>query len=186
MTAKKIMGIAALVIIVGIIGFVFFLYATIKTKSTSLNQYEPFTEWVGKTVTLNKKTVLLKEKIPMNDNRDYPYILLDSLHPRWQYVEEQKNMTEADLEEVAIFPSGTTLKLEKAIQYTNGVSGSSYPTIFGTITANGHTYKAGYQWGTMAIGKSLDKIEKCWQFHQAPWQDKADTAFYALPTAKWW
>jgi len=184
MTTKRIMGIVAIGILVVVIGFIFILYATIKTKSTSLNNYEPFKEWVGKTVTLNKETVLFKEKIRMNSNSNYPYMLLDSLHPQWRYVEEQKAI--GDIEEIIRFPVGTSLKLDKAIQYTNGVSGSSYPTIFGTITAHGMDYKVGYQWGERDVSKAFEKIEKCWFFHQAPWQDKQDTTFYALPTANFW
>ena len=184
MTTKRIMGIVIILIVVAIIGFIFILYATIKTKSTRLNKYEPFKEWVGKTVNLNKETVLFKEKIRMNSNSDYPYMLLDSLHPQWQYVDEQKEI--GDIEEIMRFPAGTQLKLDEAVQYTNGVSGSSYPTIFGTIHFNGNTYKTGYRWGEMDISKRSDKIEKCWQFHQAPWQGGRDAAFYALPTANFW
>lgn len=180
------MGIIGLVCIGGLVLFGFLLYATIKTKTTNLNKYEPFNEWIGKTVILNKQTVLFKDKMYMNGNSDYPYALLDSMHPQWQYIEERKNLSEPDLEEITTFPAGTELRLEKAIQYTNGVSGSSYPTIFGSIRYHGETHKIGYQWGTMDLGKRFDKVEKCWQFHQAPWQEKADTAFYALPTANFW
>ncbi len=186
MTVKKVMGIIALVIIGSIGLFVFMLYATIKTKSTSISQYAPFEEWVGKTVTLNRETVLYKEKIPVYNNSNYPYILLDSLHPQWLYAQEQKKQPDPDLEEIQIFPAGTPLKVEKAIQYTNGVSGFSTPYLFGTINFEGNLYKTGYQWGQMSIGKSLDKIEKCWYFHQAPWQNRQDTTFYMLPTAGLW
>ena len=109
---------------------------------------------------------------------------MDSMHPKWQYVNEQKTI--GDLHEVATFPAGTTFIVDKVIQYTNGVSGSSYPTVFGKIVITGKEYKVGYQWGERSMQKSYDKIAKCWQFHQAPWQDKRDTAFYALPTANFW
>ncbi|SFO18195.1 hypothetical protein SAMN05421741_12436 [Paenimyroides ummariense] len=178
------MSIIALVVIGGIGLLVFIIFTTVKTKSTSINEYEPFKEWVGKTVTLNKETALFKDKQKMNPNRDYSYMLLDSLHPKWQYLEEQKAI--GDLVEITRFPEGTILKFEKAIQYTNGVSGFSYPTIFGSITSNGKEYKTGYQWGEMDMAKKFDKVEKCWQFHQAPWQKEKDTAFYALPTASLW
>lgn len=158
MTTKRIIGIVALVILAVLIGFIFILYATIKTKSTSLNKFEPYKQWIGKTVVLNKETVLFKESIPMIDNSDYPYVLLDSLHPRWRYVEEQKKM--GDIEEIIGFPAGTQLRFDKAIQYTNGVSGSSYPTIFGTIIYNGKDYKVGYQWGERDITKAFEKIGK--------------------------
>lgn len=179
------MGIIGLVAVGALVLFGVLLYATIKTKTTSLNKYKPFNEWIGKTVILNKRTVLFKDKMYMN-NSNYPYMLLDSMHPQWQYIEERKNLPEPDLEEITTFPAGTELHLEKAIQYTNGVSGTSNPTIFGSIHYNGETYKIGYRWGTMDLGKRFDKVEKCWHFHQAPWQEKTDTAFYALPTANFW
>ncbi len=166
--------------------FIFILYATIKTKSTSLNKYEPFKEWVGKTVTLDKETVVFKEKVSMQPNNRYPYILLDKLHPQWQYVEDRKNLPEPDLVEIHVFPAGTKFAIEKAVQYTNGVSGSSYPIVFGTIGDGEEAYKIGYQWGDRNLGRSFDRIEECWQFHQAPWQAEPDTTYYALPDAHWW
>ncbi|GAA4800025.1 hypothetical protein GCM10023231_30980 [Olivibacter ginsenosidimutans] len=185
MKIKKIMGIIVFVAISGIVFFIFILYATIKTKSTNINQYPPFKEWVGKTVMLNKETIVFKENITkMNPNDKYPYTLLDSLHPRWEYLREQEKL--GDVTKINVFTAGTKLVLEKAVQYTNGVSGFSSPTLFGTINDGNKEYKIGYQWGQMDIGKWFDKIEKCWQFHQAPWQDRPDTAFYALPEAKIW
>ena len=185
MTISKILKIGVLIFVVGLIIFAFILFATIKTKSTSLNEYEPYKEWIGKTVTLNKETVLFIDKM-YNYNNDYPYALMDSLHAQWPYIDERKNLPQSDLEEIIKYPVGTKLTLEKAIQYTNGVSGSSSPVIFGTIIYNEKSYKISYQWGERDVSKAFDKIEKCWQFHQAPWQDKRDTAFYALPIAKLW
>ncbi|SFS71469.1 hypothetical protein [Sphingobacterium wenxiniae] len=184
MTVKKIMGIIALVIFGGIGLFIFFLYATIKTKSTSLDKYKPFSEWLGKTVTLKRETVLFKEKMRMNTNGKYPYTLIDSLHEGWEYILALEE--NGDVTKITTFPIGTELSLEKAIQYTNGVSGSSYPTIFGTIKSNGKEYKVGYQWGKLDLSKNYYQIEKSWKFDQAPWQTKQDTADYALPKADFW
>lgn len=178
------MGIIVLVVIGGIGLLIFIIYATVKTKSTAIGKYEPYRMWIGQTVRLNKETYLFKEKIRMGDNRQYPYTLLDSLHPQWQYVRDQEAI--GDVTEIMTFPEGTPLKLERAIQYTNGVSGFSDPTIFGTITYQGKEYKAGYQWGNKNMSRSYDRKEDCWQFHEAPWQDQADTTFYALPTANFW
>lgn len=178
------MGIIALVIIGGIGLFIFFLYATIKTKSTNISKYPPFQEWVNKTVILNKETTVFEEKIKMNANSKYPYILLDSLHPRWEYIQQQEEI--GDVTKIKIFPAGTKLILEKAVQYTNGVSGSSYPTIFGTLKSNGKEYKVGYQWGEINLSRYFDKVPESWQFHQAPWQPEKDTTYYALPKADWW
>ena len=184
MNSTKKMGILLLIIAGAVVGFIFILFATIKTKSTSLNQQQPFKKWIGQEVFLQRETKLFKDHIEMNYNRRYPYMLIDSLHPRWTYIEEQKAI--GDIEELATFATGTILTLEEATQYTNGVSGSSYPTIFGSIQSQGKTYKIGYQWGTMDIGKRFQKIDECWSFHQAPWQDEPDTAFYPLPTATFW
>lgn len=170
-------------IVLAIALFCFILYATVKTKSKNVGQYEPFKEWVGKTVVLKRETVLFKEK---NAKGRYPYLLADSLHPQWPYIQDRKNLTDPDLAEVMKFPTGAKLEIERATQFTNGVSGASSPTISGTLHSGGKLYKISYQWGEMDIAKFFDKIEKCWQFHQAPWQDKTDSAFYALPQAAWW
>lgn len=183
MNIKKIIGIIALIAIAGIGFFIFILYATIKTKSTSLSKYEPYREWIGKIVILDKETVVFKEKIRMNPNSKYPYILLDDLHPQWKYVLEQQKT--GDVDKVAVFPAGAKLTLEKAVQYTNGVSGTSYPTIFGTISNGKQIYKVGYQWGNRDFSKSFNDY-KSWYFHKAPWQNEEDTVHYTLPEARWW
>lgn len=183
MTRGKIINITATVILGGIGLFIFMLYATIKTKSTGIDDYEPFKSWVGKTVTLDKQTVVFQEKIRMVDNNHYPYLLLDNQHPHWQYVAEQQRLGE--LTEIKIIPAGATLTLEKAVQYTNGVSGSSYPTMFGSISDGDTTYKIGYPWGQRDFSKPSSD-PKPWQFHQAPWQLEQDNKHYYLPTAEWW
>lgn len=182
MQKKQMIGIFAL-FIVGCIGLlVLIVYTTVKTKSINIAEHEPFKEWIGQTLILNRPTAIYRENIRMDGNNDYPYTLLDSMHPKWQYVEERKNI--GDIREITKLAEGSKLQVEKAIQYTNSVSGFSYPMIFGKISINGITYKIGYQWGTRDIGKRFDNLEKCWQFHLAPWQQKIDTNFYSLPTAK--
>lgn len=143
MSVKKIMGIIALVVFGGIGLFIFMLYATIKTKSTSLNKYEPYKEWLGKTVILHKETVLFKEQSRMNPNGKYPYTLMDSLSPGWEYILALE--ADGSVTKIATLPAGTELVFERAVQYTNGVSGSSYPTIFGTLKSDGKEYKVGYK-----------------------------------------
>lgn len=182
MRIKKLTGILVLIAIGGGGIFVFLLYQTIKTKSTSLDRYEPFKQWIGKTVTLQKETVLFEEKLKLHDNIEYSYTLTDDLHPQFTHY---KNI-EFNPDYIITLPAGTILQLEKAVQYTNGTSGFSYPHLFGTISANGKTYKIGYQWGDVNQEKYFDKVDKCWKFHQAPWRTTPDTAWYALPEAKWW
>ena len=182
----KVLKIIALVIIVGIGFILFILYATVKTKSTSLKNYAPYKELIGKTLVLKKETYLFKDETTMIPNGDFPYTLLDDLHPRWAYFQEGKNIPEVDITEILTFPQGVEFHVEKAIQYTNGVSGSSTPTIFGIIEYQGKTYKISYLWGERDIDKAFRNVPECWQFHQAPWQDSADTTWYALPTANIW
>lgn len=186
MSKKKVMGITAIVILGGLGIFICMLFFTIKTKTKNLHNYEPFKEWVGKTVELNRETVLFTDHGRSDDNSTYPYVLLDSLHPHWPDVVQHRKVPRADLAEIRSFPAGTKLKIEEAIQYTNGVSGFSYPTVFGTVSTGNETYKIAYLWGTLSMSRYFDKVEQCWQFHQAPWQNKQDTAFYAVPKAKIW
>lgn len=186
MRSKKIMSIIFILAGAGILAFAFILYATIKTKSTSLDNKPPFRTLIGQTVTLQRETVLYEDHIGQQTNADYPYILLDSLHPLWQYAQDCQAQPQPDLLAITKFPAGTTLHIEKAIQYTNGVSGTSNPSLFGSISSGGEIYKIGYQWGKISLEKYFDKVEKCWHFHQAPWQSQQDTAFYALPEAKVW
>lgn len=184
MSVRKIVGIIITIGMVAMLAFGFFLYATIKTKSTRISQYSPFKQWVGKTVTLDKGTVLVSEKVKLYSENGYPYLLLDSLHPDWPYIEERIQLGDYTL--VERFPAGISFQIEKAIQFTGGVSGSSTPFVFGKIHHGGKSYGVAYQWGTMDITKFMDKVNASWYFHQAPWQSARDTAFYALPEAKWW
>lgn len=184
MTAKKIIGIIALIAICGVVLFIFMIYATIKTKSTSLNKYEPYKEWVGKTVTLDRKTVLFEEKIRMTPNRKYPYTLTDNLHPSWESLNDLEKKGGAV--KITTFPAGTKMILEKAVQYTGGVSGFSTPVLFGTINDGETVYKVGYPWGETDLNINFIKTEKSWIFNKAPWQTEQDTAHYALPRAAWW
>lgn len=178
------MGIIITIGIVGMLIFGFFLYATIKTKSTRVDQYPPFKQWIGKTVILDKETVLISEKVKLYAYDDYPYLLLDSLHPYWPYLEERVRLGDYIL--IEEFPAGTSLRIDKAVQFTGGVSGSSTPFVFGRIRYRDKTYGTAYQWGTTDIAKFMDKVDERWHFHQAPWQPEVDTAFYALPEARWW
>lgn len=186
MTGKRILKTTIGLIVGGIFLFAFFLYATIKTKSTGIDKYPPFREWVNKKVVLNRETVVVKEKIRSITNGIYPYTLLDRLHPDWEYVQSKIELSDPDIEEIRVFPAGTELILEKAIQYTNGVSGSSYPAMFGTIGRGEDAYKVGYQWGKCDVAKNHYGIKECWKFNQAPWQEQPDTAYYALPKAERW
>lgn len=170
----------------GIGFFIFIIYATVKTKSTGLNSCQPFKELIGKTVVLNKETYLFSDHENTTHNADFPYTLMDDLHPLWSYYQECKNLPHVDITEITSFPRGTKFQIKKAVQYTAGVSGASYPTLFGSIQHKGQLYKVSYQWGKQDFYKASNEAEKYWVFHQAPWQNTRDTASYVLPTANFW
>ncbi|MFD1772217.1 hypothetical protein [Sphingobacterium suaedae] len=187
MKTKKIMGIFILVIIGGAGLFLLLLFVTTKTKSSRLDTYPPFDTWVGKTVSLTRDVVLFQEQNEAIPNSAYSYLLSDSLHPNWPSLAEGQASGSFDLQQILSFPAGTLLTLEKAIQYTNGVSGFSTPILFGHLTgSDGHVYPIYYPWGSMNMEKRFDNVDACWKFHQAPWQKAADSTFYALPDAKFW
>ena len=182
MSTGKIIGIVVFVVIVL---FALFLFQTIKTKSTSLNNFVPYKELIGKTVVLNNDVILYKYKNSAEVfNSNYPYFLIDSKDPDWISIPNFVEINE--IETIFEIPKGASLKIEKAIQYTNGVSGTSSPFVFGTITSDDIDYKVSYQWGEQNMSKNFDNIPESWYFYQAPWQNELDTSFYYLPKAKIW
>ncbi|QQT27656.1 hypothetical protein [Sphingobacterium spiritivorum] len=186
MKVKKIVIILAMLAAGGIGLFIFILYATVKTKSTDISTYSPFKEWVGKTVTLKKEMFLLEQDKNQIEEPVYPYLLIDSLHPQWQYAEAQKNNSNSDIKIIGKIPVGSKLSIEKAKQYTNGVSGFSQPALLGTLKNGEKEFKISFEWGDQNISKAMDGIEASWLFQQAPWQETKDTSYYILPQAKWW
>ena len=180
------MKIVALSVIGGIAAIIFILYVTVKTKTTGLNDYEPFKSLIGKTFTLQRDTYLFDDEDSFDKIPDFPFTLVDELHPQWSYYQEGKVLPQIKITEMMALPKGVTLTVEKAVQYTSGVSGYSYPTLFGTISYRGQTYKVVYHWGERDIDKSYENTDKYWTFCQAPWQERPDTSYYALPTAKFW
>lgn len=182
MSTGKIIGI---IVFVGIVLFILVLYQTIKTKSTSLNKYAPYKELIGKTVSLNNDIILFKYKNSSEVyNSNYPYFLIDSKDPVWISIPNFVELNE--IETIFEISKGASLKIENAIQYSNGVSGSSTPFIFGKITHDGIDYKISFQWGEQSLSKKFDNIPESWYFYQAPWQTVVDTSFYYLPKAKIW
>ena len=187
MTAKKITTIILVSIAVGLVLFALMLYFTIKTKSTSLNDIEPFRSLIDKTMVLQRQTFLFSEphEIYSDSDAGYPYFLLDSLHPNWQWVQDRLKMSEPDVKQIRAFPAGTKLTIKKAVMYTNGVSGGSNPSLFGIIKDEENTYKIQYRWGEQSKIRYFDNIAESWKFSKAPWQKVEDTTYYALPEAKW-
>lgn len=115
MSTGKIIGIVVFVVIVL---FALFLFQTIKTKSTSLNNFVPYKELIGKTVVLNNDVILYKYKNSAEVfHSNYPYFLMDSKDPDWISIPNFVEINE--IETIFEIPKGASLKIEKAIQYTN-------------------------------------------------------------------
>ncbi|MBA5630311.1 hypothetical protein [Moheibacter lacus] len=186
MTLKKVLFILGGVFLLGILLFGFFLYFTIKTKSTDVSDEQPFQNWVGKKVELNQEILIFNEKLKSHTDEYFPYEFTDSLQTKWQYVSEQLRSGNEDVAEIDRFPKGATFTIEKATLFTNGVSGSSNIYLFGEISNGEKTYEVGFQWGEQSISRFLDDVDEQWNFPQAPWQNQTDTTYYALPEANWW
>ncbi|WP_126973360.1 hypothetical protein [Gynurincola endophyticus] len=170
-------------IAISLVVFVLMFIYVIKTKSADISRYTPFSEWIGKTVILPVETVLFEDRDPFN--KKYPAILYDSLHPDWQQVEQRKQSATDAHHTIRIFPAGSRLTIEKAMIYTNGVSGFSTAMLFGTISDSSKNYPVSYKWGTYSAGRAFDQLKECWSFHQAPWQLQRDTSYYYLPEGNW-
>lgn len=184
LTGKRVLKIALLVVVAAIFLFCFMLYASVKTKSTSLNKITPFQEILNKPLTLVRDVELFIEEFPTND--DFPHLITDRYQRNYQYLHERLTIEVPDARFIVKIPTGQQVVFSKATMYTNGVSGSSKPCLFGTIDYNGKKYKVEYQWGDQSIGRRFDKIPESWSFAMAPWQTKIDLTFYKLPIAQWW
>lgn len=186
MSLKKVLFILGGVFLLGILLFGFFLYIAIKTKSTDVSDDPPFQNWVGKTVELNQGILIFNEKLKSHTDQDFLYEFTDSLQPKWQFVSEQIQSNNSDFKKIGRFPKGSTFTIEKATLFTNGVSGSSSPYLFGRISDGTQSYKVGFRWGEQSLTRFFDDVDQQWKFPQAPWQNKIDTTYYALPEANWW
>lgn len=184
LTGKRVLKIALLVVIGAIFLFCFMLYATVKTKSTSLSKITPFQEIINKPLTLVRDVELFVEEFPSND--DFPNLITDRYQRNYQNLHERLTIEEPDAKFIVKIPAGQQVVFSKATMYTNGVSGSSKPCLFGTINYGGNEYKVEYQWGDQSIGRRFDKIPESWSFPLAPWQSTIDLKFYKLPIAEWW
>ncbi len=180
----RFMKILTIIGVVFIVVFAFSFYMSIKTKSTDISKHQPFQQYVNQTVTLQQEAVLYKELKPFNNN--YPYTIIDDMHPLWEYYQRLSISDQKELTKIKTFPAGTKINFQKAVNYANGVSGNSTPLIFGVILDGAKKHKVGYQWGEKSAMRFFDGVKKCWFFHQAVWQQQKDTSFYALPVAKWW
>ena len=100
-------------------------------------------------------------------------------------IQYRLNEKPATLLLVDSLPKASMVHFQNAIVYTNGVSGSSQPYLFGLVNDRGNGYSVAYQWGVNKPEKWMYGDKSSWQFPMAPWQNKPDTAYYSLPKG-WW
>jgi len=184
---KRKSKIGNIILLVGVLGLLMFgviLYATIKTKTSSLNKVAPFDKLIGQTVRLNREAYLMQEIPARND--DYPFVLMDPEHENFQWYIDRTVIDPPETVILDTIPAGTPITFEKAIVYTNGVSGHSTPCIFGRLVINGKDYRVEYSWGKLDLAKWFDQEKKSWKFWRAPWQEAPDTTYYEIPAAQWW
>lgn len=167
--------------------FILVFFYTIKTKTRTLNKYEPFNEIIGKTLTLNEKVYLFEDVSGFSPEKkeDYPYRIINEADRNSQSL---SNLFDPDPPYYKIIDSleeGTLLHFNKAKIFTNGVSGGSNIYMYITLNYKGKETKVLYKWGEESMSKRFDKEEKTWSFKQAPWQHHEDTSFYKIPYGIW-
>lgn len=185
MTFQKLLKIVLLVGAGLVLLFILVLYFTLKTKTADLKNVDPFKNLMNKEVVLVQPVSLFQEhndvEIP---NEDFPYVIVESKNSRYKWYMERADMGTISSPEatfIAKLPAGTIVQFEKAANYTNGVSGNSYPYLFGTVQFKNAKYPITYQWGEEDFSLVMNKKEKSWQFSKAPWQKVQDTNHYEIP-----
>jgi len=104
LTGKRVLKIALLVVIGAIFLFCFMLYATVKTKSTSLSKITPFQEIINKPLTLVRDVELFVEEFPSND--DFPNLITDRYQRNYQNLHERLTIEEPDAKFIVKIPAG--------------------------------------------------------------------------------
>jgi hypothetical protein len=185
LSAKRVVKIVLICIVVGFFLFVFFLFQTCKTKSTNIGNKDPFKDLIGKELVLKRPVRLFMEKYPTR--KEFPYVMADTNLYSWQNYTAALQATEPEIKLSDSIQENSKVVFEKATQYTPGVSGFSRSKLFGTLTSTeGKTYKVEMQWGELNSSLPWKGSDKAYRFELAPWQTERDTASYYLPTAQWW
>jgi len=184
-TAKKVLKIIIICVVVGFFLFVFALFQTCKTKSTSISKRDPFKEVIGKELIIKRPVRLFMPKDP--DKTDYPYAISDTNQVSWESYMSGLQANEPEIKLSDSIKENAKVVFDKAVIYTNGVSGFSRPKLFGTLTSTeGNTYKVEFCWGKYESGYPWKGSHQPYKFSIAPWQEVQDTAHYYLPSAQWW
>lgn len=184
-TGKKVIKIFIICIVVGFLLFVLAIIQTVKTKSTSISKKAPYKELIGKELITKRPIRLFMEKNPVK--KDYPYALSDTNQSYWNSYMASLGADNPEIKLSDSVDANSILVFDKAVMYTNGVSGSSDPRLFGTLSSpEGKTYKVEFRWGKYDYNYPWKVSQRGYLFELAPWQTALDTSHYYLPNAEWW
>lgn len=163
-----------IVLVVLLIGIFLIFYYTLKDKVKDVSNQQPFSEIVGKTLTLQRPVTLVKNDVGSGSVRDYQ--LYDA-------ADEFQGMTDDDKIIRIPVAAGTKINIKSVKMIKNAVSGFSRPYVIGTIQLpeSGEVVEFDYSWGKQSIEKLFDKIDKRWSFPLAVWETEINTEVYALP-----
>ena len=179
MTPKKLIMWILLAIGIGIVLFILMLYLTLKTKTTSLERITPYKESLKRELVTVRPVHIFELLEPTKS--DYTYAMSDTNQYYFQVLESE---TGADIPLTKLkdsIPAGATIYFENAVNYTNGVSGSSTPRFFGTISYKEKKYPIEFVWGRYTYKSHPENLRPGFTMDLAPWNNSVDTTIYYLP-----
>src|SRR5690606_25401064 len=122
-TAKKVIKIFIICLIVGFILFVFAIIQTVKTKSNNISKKAPYKEALGKELVTKRPIRLFMEQTPTK--KEYPYAMSDTNQTFWKSYTAMLQADEPVIKLSDSVEANAKVVFDKAVMYTNGVSGSS-------------------------------------------------------------
>jgi hypothetical protein len=135
-------------------------------SSSNKSNKSPFKENIGIPLTLNNDYLLCEN--PDFKDKNKRYFILFTNHLPHPYIK------------VDFLKKGTKIKLSKAIQSRNSLSGVVESYVLGTVYSEGLNKEVIFfkSWGELQNDFSSGKRQAYWSFEKAIWQDKVDTTKY--------
>ncbi|CDF79338.1 hypothetical protein BN863_16260 [Formosa agariphila KMM 3901] len=164
---KILLGFVTLLLLgVGLVVLIFFVLSLPKTRDVS--NEPPFSNIVQKDL-ITKKQLLIVNDESIKQDKDYTYHLEDG----------SSYGMDSGLEVVATFPVETAVTIDKVELYTNRVSGTTTPYLFGKIYSKELQayYTFQYAWGDYHI---IYEDTPYWSFPLAFWQDEPLSETYII------
>lgn len=158
----KIIVVAIFVVLLGIVGFFYFV---LKNKSTEVSDKTPYTAILNKQLITKREAFILK-------------IHSDVINFKENVLKDDSTVVFGE-QLLYKVPQGSMLNISKAIHYTKSVSGITYSFLIGKVWIEElkKEIEFEYQWGEHHF---LCVEEPCnyWTFPQAVWQETVDSTKY--------